>query len=1257
MPPTEVPESNINFAKSEEEILKLWEELDAFQTSLKQSKGKPKFSFYDGPPFATGLPHYGHILAGTIKDIVTRYAHGRGCYVERRFGWDTHGLPVEFEIDKKLGIKGPEDVMKMGIEAYNKECRSIVSKYSSDWEKVIGRMGRWIDFKHDYKTMYPWFMESIWWVFQQLYRKGLIYQGFRVMPYSTGCTTPLSNFEAGQNYKDVVDPAVIVSFPVDGQPGVSLIAWTTTPWTLPSNLALCVHPDLVYVKVKDEKTESVYIMMEVRLPELFKKESEYTILSKMKGVDLKGLTYTPLFPYFAHMKETGAFRVLNDTYVTEGAGTGVVHQSPYFGEDDNRVCLAAGVIKKGAAEIVCPLDAVGKFTEKVTDFAGMYVKDADKHILKHLKEAGRLVHQGTVKHAYPFCWRSDTPLLQRAVPSWFMRVQQMQDKLLQHNEETYWVPDHIKEGRFANWLRDARDWNISRNRYWGTPIPVWVSEDGEEQVCVGSIEELHKLSGVKLTDLHRENVDKVTIPSARPGKPPLKRISEVFDCWFESGSMPYAQVHYPFENKKEFEDSFPADFIAEGQDQTRGWFYTLLVISTALFDKPPFKNLIVNGLVLASDGQKMSKSKKNYPDPMDVVNKFGADAVRLYLINSPVVKAENLKFKEEGVQGILRDVFLPWYNAFRFLFQNIEQYEREQKVEFTWSEAQYGKSRNVMDRWIISFTQTLLLFVSTEMAAYRLYTVIPRLMKFIDNLTNWYVRMNRRRLKGEDGPEDTLKAIQTLFGVVITMVRVMAPFTPFLTEMMYQQLRKKVPQLQKKESASVHYLMLPVGKQELIDEDIERAVGRMQAVIDLGRVLRDRKTMPLKYPLPEVVVINKDQQCLDDIKSLEKYIKEELNVRSVTLSGDKASYGVTLRAEPDHKTLGLRLKGAFKPVMAEIKTLSDSVLTSFLDGEKLVVQGHELTKEDLRIMYSFSGEKSKELADKYEADSFEDILVMLDTSPDQSMLDEGVAREVINRIQKLRKSSGLKVSDKVTMFFTISPANHNLSKIVGEYLDYIQSSSKTPLRPLPSSPPSSYLNKEEYELKGAKLTLTVSKGFPADYSGGVNGSLDGDMVPAVPWCNVHLLNCQPASYISSSQGGILLPQDLNLSSLISLVQQLFGVYGLKLELYLDPSRKTKLDSVSNLDGKTIYVFRSTDAVKVEGVQDTEGFNCKFVNVMVGGVANSLLLENPVGYEVENMEEALACLGKRKSTLYADQDKKKVVKISDLKSHAGQTLYL
>jgi len=1257
MPPTEVPDSNIDFPKAEEEILKLWEELDAFQTSLKQSKGKPKFSFYDGPPFATGLPHYGHILAGTIKDIVTRYAHGKGNYVERRFGWDTHGLPVEFEIDKKLGIKGPEDVAKMGIEAYNKECRSIVSRYSSDWENIIGRLGRWIDFKRDYKTMYPWFMESIWWVFKQLYTKGLIYKGFRVMPYSTGCSTPLANFEVAQNYKDVTDPAVIVSFPVDSMPGVSLIAWTTTPWTLPSNLALCVHPDMDYCKVKDNKTEKVYIMMEARLKELFKKEEDYAILEKMKGIALKGLTYSPLFPYFQHMKGkspgVGAFRVVTDTYVTADAGTGVVHQAPYFGEDDNRVCLAQGIVQQDG-EVVCPLDGVGRFTSEVTDFVGQYVKDADKNIIKHLKGIDRLVHAGTLKHSYPHCWRSDTPLLYKAVPSWFMRVQHMQQKLLDNNATTYWVPDIIKEGRFANWLRDARDWNLSRNRYWGTPIPVWMSEDGEECVCVGSIEELHNLSGVKLTDLHRENVDKVTIPSSRPGMPPLKRITEVFDCWFESGSMPYAQVHYPFENKKEFEDSFPADFIAEGTDQTRGWFYTLMVISTALFDKPPFKNLIVNGLVLAEDGQKMSKSKKNYPDPMIVVNKYGADALRLYLINSPVVKAESLKFKESGVLAVLKEVFLPWYNAYRFLFQNIEQFEKDEG-EFTWTEASYGRSDNVMDKWIVSFTQSLLSFVSKEMAGYRLYTVVPKLVKFIDNLTNWYVRMNRRRLKGEGGVADCRAALETLFGVVLTMVRVMAPFTPFLTENMYQQLRKKVPTLSGPSSASVHYLMLPTAREDLIYEDVERAVARMQSVIDLGRVLRDRKTMPIKYPLPEVVVIHKDQQCLDDIRSLEKYILEELNIKAVTLSSDKASYGVTLRAEPDHKTLGLRLKGAFKPVMAEIKQLSDQVLTSFLDGEKLVIQGHDIVAEDIRIMYSFAGDKSKELSEKYEADSAGDILVMLDTTPDEEMLEEGIAREVINRVQKLRKSAGLKVDDKVTMYYTVTPQDHNLAKIITKFSDYIQSSSKTPVRSLKTEPKTS-LKKESYDLKGAKLELVVVHGFPPGYTAG--SPAPSGAVPSSPWLNMCLLGSPPPSYIGSRLGGLLLPSSglLTLAALTEYAQDIFGLYNTKIELFTSPDKSSKLENISGLDGTTIYVSRWND-VSSEALSSS-GFNCQFVNVDCGGKLSSVMLENPQGRQIPNLEESFKSFTKGKNAkLFTDKEKKKVASLDSLRKLAGQTVYV
>ena len=871
--------SSFNFPEEEEKILQLWQELNAFQECLKQSAKRPKFTFYDGPPFATGKPHYGHILAGTIKDIIPRWMHQHGFHVERRFGWDTHGLPVEYEIDKKLGIKGPEDVAKMGIAAYNQECRSIVMRYSSDWEFIIGRLGRWIDFKKDYKTLYPWYMESIWWVFKQLWEKGLIYKGFRVMPYSTGCTTPLSNFEASQNYKEVNDPAVIVSFPLDEDPSVCMIAWTTTPWTLPSNLALCVHPDLQYVKVKENSSGKVYIMMEARLVSLFKAEKEYEILAKMRGADLKDKGYKPLFNYFAHLKSKGAFRVLCDTYVTEESGTGVVHQAPYFGEDDNRVCLAAGVIQKSSnQEIVCPLDDTGKFVDPVADFKGLYVKDADKEIVKKLKAEGRLVNASQTKHSYPFCWRSDTPLLYRAVPSWFMRVQQMTKTLLEMNDKTYWVPESIREGRFANWLRDARDWNLSRNRYWGTPIPVWMSEDGEEAVCVGSIDELEKLSGVRVTDLHRDKVDQIEIPSRRPGCAPLKRIPEVFDCWFESGSMPYAQCHYPFENKKEFEDSFPADFIAEGTDQTRGWFYTLLVLSTALFNKPPFKNLIVNGLVLASDGAKMSKSKQNYPDPLIVVNKYGADALRLYLINSPVVKAESLKFKEDGVRDILKDVFLPWFNAYRFLLQNIESYNSRNQTPFLWSETDgLGQSDNVMDKWIVSFTQSLLAFVKQEMAAYRLYTVLPRLMKFIDNLTNWYVRTNRKRIKGENTTEQDCRcALDTLFSVVYAMVRVFAPFTPFLTEHMYQNLKGLIDwsgeDKSPKDRASVHFLMIPQAREDLINLDIERSVNRMQTVIELGRVMRDRKTLPLKYPLPELVLIHTDEQCLQDVQSLEVII-------------------------------------------------------------------------------------------------------------------------------------------------------------------------------------------------------------------------------------------------------------------------------------------------------------------------------------------------------------------------------------------------
>lgn len=1163
-----LPET-INFPREEEATLELWRREDVFRESMRLSKDRPRYSFYDGPPFATGLPHYGHILAGTIKDIVTRYAYQSGYHVERRFGWDCHGLPVENEIDKKLNIRGPDDVAKIGITAYNQECRNIVMRYAEEWQRIVGRMGRWIDFKNDYKTMYPWYMESIWWVFKQLYNKGLVYEGIKVMPYSTACNTPLSNFEAGQNYKDVVDPSVIVTFPLLDEPGVSLLAWTTTPWTLPSNLALCVNPTFEYVEAKNENSGDVYIMLEAQLHTL---KGSYVIINRRKGVDLKGKAYDPPFSYFLHYREKGAFRVLNDTYVTAETGTGVVHQAPYFGEDDFRCCLEAGIISKDQEILVCPVDSCGCFTEPVCDFLGKYVKDADKEIIKYLQSKKRLVISSTMKHSYPFCWRTDTPLIYKAVPSWFLKVEEIKNRLLMTNSETYWMPDFVKEKRFGNWLRDARDWAISRNRYWGNPIPLWISEDREETVCVGSMEELEKMTGIKVSDIHRENIDHLMIPSKRPGQPPLRRVPEVFDCWFESGSMPYAQMHYPFNNiREDFDKYFPADFIAEGIDQTRGWFYTLLVISTALFGKAPFKNLVANGLVLASDGQKMSKRKKNYPDPMEVVDKYGADALRLYLINSPVVRAENLKFKEEGVRDVIKDVFLPWYNAFRFLIQNIEQYE-ETGITFVFNEKLDSYSSNIMDKWIISFTQSLLVFLKREMKEYRLYTVVPYLIKYIDNLTNWYVRMNRKRIKGEDDPQDCKNALTTLFLAIYTMVQTYAPFTPFLTEFMFQRLVKWVlsKESENGESSntrkeddwrnSVHYKLIPHPRDYLINKDIEKAVSRMQSVIQLGRIVRDRRIIPTKYPLPEIVVIHRDTEVLKDIISLKSYILEELNVKKLTVTTDKQKYGVTLRAEPDHKTLGARLKGEFKQIIQAIKELSDEQLQKFVATKEIVVQGHKLEEQDLRLMFSFTGPAAEQLSKQYEAHSEGNILILLDVTADEAMHNEGIAREVINRVQKLRKKARLVPSDEAIAYYEIKDASTNLAKVVVSHKEFIENATKTPQRDMVELPPNSTVILEEMQkIKGVDMRLALVRTQISCMSKRNDDTMSKSQ-SSVGYVNVTLVNMQPRYDTYSNNKILLYDSQLGPITYKRLKQEIdlvFGIYGCSYDLYLNSKKLTR----------------------------------------------------------------------------------------------------
>ena len=644
------------FSERETRILKLWKENSFFEKSVKLREGSPQFTFYDGPPFATGLPHYGHLLAGTLKDVIPRYKTMKGFFVPRRFGWDCHGVPVENEIEKEKNLSGAPSIEEFGVANFNEACRSIVQRFVSEWKETVFRMGRWVDFDNSYKTMDPKYMESIWWVIGELWDKDLIYEGFKVMPVSASLGTPLSNFEANLNYKEVDDPSLTVKFELQDEKAF-LLVWTTTPWTLPSNLAVIVNPKIEYVRVKDAASGEVYILAKSRLGAYFK-DSEAEVLSTFCGSDLEGKKYKPFFQYLKSKASKSSFQVLADEFVGEDDGTGVVHAAPAFGEMDFYVC------KKEGIDAISPVDQNCRFTKDIPEYEGMFVKDADKDIIKRLKAENKVFLHTQIRHRYPFCYRTDTPLIYKTVTTWFVAVEKLKEKILSANDQIRWVPSHIKTGRFGKWLENARDWAISRNRYWGTPIPIWRSDENDFLV-IRSKEELEAKTGQKVEDLHRHFIDHLTIE--HNGKV-YKRVKEVLDCWFETGSMPYASLHYPFENEDLFESRFPADFIAEGLDQTRGWFYTLTVLAAALHDKPAFKNAIVNGIILAEDGQKMSKRLKNYPDPNLVMEKYGADAIRLYLLHSPVVQADDLKFSERGVEQTMRQFLIPLWNV-THLFQ------------------------------------------------------------------------------------------------------------------------------------------------------------------------------------------------------------------------------------------------------------------------------------------------------------------------------------------------------------------------------------------------------------------------------------------------------------------------------------------------------------------------------------------------------------------------------------------------------------
>lgn len=1004
----ETNSEQFSFVETELKTLDFWKTQDIFKKSLEKTKSGKPYIFYDGPPFATGLPHHGHLVASTLKDIIPRYFTMKGRYVERRFGWDCHGLPIEHEIDKKLGMSAQAAVEKLGIKGYNDECRGIVDRYTAEWEKTISRLGRWVDFENDYKTMDTSFMQSVWWVFKQLWEKNLIYQGTRVVPFSTALGTVLSNFEAGQNYQDVQDPAVTVLFKVKDEEAY-IAAWTTTPWTLPSNLALCVGADIDYVKVKDEEANKVIYFAKDRL-EAYSKKRTFTTLEELKGSDLKGKRYEPLFNYFADQEGAGAFQVLNDDYVTTDAGTGIVHIAPGFGEDDNRVMKEAGL----GEVFACPVDDAGEFTKEVPNYAGVHVKEADKEIIKQLKDEGKLYEQGVLVHSYPFCYRSDTPLIYKAIPSWYVKVEEIKEKLLASNAQINWVPDHIKDGRFGKWLEGARDWSISRNRVWGTPLPIWQNDETGNFICIGSIEELKKYTGVEVDDLHRESVD--TLDFKVDGEEgTYKRITEVLDCWFESGSMPYAQLHYPFENQEVFKEGFPAEFIAEGLDQTRGWFYTLTILSTALFDKPAFKNVIVNGMVLAEDGKKMSKRLKNYTPPDELMANYGADALRLYLINSGLVKAEEQRFTDNGVKDMTRRALLPWYNAFKF-FSTYAQVDG-------WNvKDHFKRGDNILDKWILSNLQTLKKNIATEMEAYKLYNVVPALFTFIEDLTNWYIRLNRSRFWGEGMSDDKMAAYSTLFTAVKELSMSMAPFSPYLSEYVYQELGK-FEGTEREES--VHLCDYPMPEEELVDPLLEDAVGRLQQLILLGRQKRNQVQIKVKTPMARLTVIQNDQKVLDEIKKLENYIKTELNVKNVEYSTEESKF-INFFAKPNAPVLGKQLGKEFGKFTKLIKELSSDQLTKMEAEGSIEIEGRTFKSTDI-LLFREAKEGTEALSNRF-------ISIDMDCNLTDELIAEGLAREVVNRIQKTRKDLNFNVEDRIKVVFS---GSDDLVEAIQTYKDYI----------------------------------------------------------------------------------------------------------------------------------------------------------------------------------------------------------------------------
>ncbi|MCW5697159.1 MAG: isoleucine--tRNA ligase [Bauldia sp.] len=985
-----------SFPKLEEAIGARWVEEGTFQASIKRRRdeGAPEFVFYDGPPFANGLPHYGHIVTGFVKDIVPRYETMRGKLVERRFGWDCHGLPAELTVEKELGINGRHAIETMGVARFNEACRASVMQFASDWERYVTRQARWVDFTNDYKTMDLSYMESVIWAFKQLWEKGLVYEGFRVVPYSWAAQTPLSNFETriDDSTRPRQDPALTVAFQLHARPGEAiapkLLAWTTTPWTLPSNLALAVHPEADYALL--QKGGEHWIIADASRAHYAKELGGFAQVGTLKGRDLIGRTYAPLFPYFADTPN--AFQVLGAEFIELGEGTGIVHMAPAFGEDDLNVSQAAGIPVRD------PVDMAGDFTAAVPDYAGKNVFEANRDIIRDLKAKGVVVRHETYEHNYPHCWRTREPLIYKAMPSWYVKVTAFKDRMVELNKGISWMPEHIRDGLFGNWLANARDWNIGRNRFWGSPIPVWKSDDPAfPRIDVyGSLDEIERDFGVRLTDLHRPGVDELVRPNPDDpsGKAMMRRVPDVLDCWFESGSMPFAQVHYPFENKDWFDDHFPGDFIVEYVAQTRGWFYTLMVLATALFDRAPFRSVVCHGVVLDENGQKLSKSRRNYPDPFEMFDTYGADALRWFMVSSPLMSGGDLRIDREGkvVAPAVRQVLLPLWNAYSFftLYANIDG-ARARLI--TTAEAE-------LDRYILGKTAELVRAVEGAMEQLDLAAACAAFAPFIEALNNWYIRRSRERFWREGMDADKQAAYDTLYTALVTTTRALAPFLPYLTDHIHRALCG---------GRSVHLEDWPDASAFAADAALVERMDLAREVSSAALSIRTAKNLRTRLPLRKLTVAHPAHAKLTSLRDV---IADEVNVKELVFADDPSAFGTKMVAL-DARQLGKRLGGKMKEALAAAKAGQWKPV----GGGAVEVAGEVIQESEYTLRFV--------AAEGLDAAPFAGSagVVALDTAVDPELEAEGIARDFIRLVQQARKDAGFAVTDRITLGYRAGDAN------------------------------------------------------------------------------------------------------------------------------------------------------------------------------------------------------------------------------------------